>query len=249
MKALFVKCYSCLTPDMMIGGLIDMGVPMVYLQSKMKEAGVEIEPLEMVNPKSQISAHYFHIPSLMDSDDLTMEEMKSFWKDLTDKGEGDYYELGLDVFNALEKGREKVTDRDDDYSEWGVRKEDILSLYYFLLSLSYLEIDNLFAAPFEVAKGKTEAGRIAEEILVRSGSTLGKAVEAEKISVFAAAMLEGLADDFVPMDGRFLVDNVSYGSISAEKPTGDNTVAEYMGYYTERKPSIFNRHMKTFGIM
>lgn len=40
MKALFIRCYGKLTADMMIGGLIDMGVPPVYLKSKLKDAGL-----------------------------------------------------------------------------------------------------------------------------------------------------------------------------------------------------------------
>ena len=40
MKALFVRCYGKLTADMMIGGLIDMGVPPVYLRSKLEDAGL-----------------------------------------------------------------------------------------------------------------------------------------------------------------------------------------------------------------
>lgn len=62
MKALFIRCYGKLTADMMIGGLIDMGVPPVYLKSKLKDAGLPDNFIEKPNPKAQISAHYFHIP-------------------------------------------------------------------------------------------------------------------------------------------------------------------------------------------
>lgn len=43
---------------MMIGGLIDMGVPPVYLKSKLKDAGLPDNFIEKPNPKAQISAHY-----------------------------------------------------------------------------------------------------------------------------------------------------------------------------------------------
>lgn len=46
----------------MVGGLIDMGVPPVYLKSKLKDAGLPENFIEKPNPKAQISAHYFHIP-------------------------------------------------------------------------------------------------------------------------------------------------------------------------------------------
>lgn len=47
---------------MMIGGLVDMGVPPVYLKSKLRDAGLPDNFIEKPNPKAQISAHYFHIP-------------------------------------------------------------------------------------------------------------------------------------------------------------------------------------------
>ena len=54
MKALFIRCYGKLTADMMIGGLIDMGVPPVYLKSKLKEAAFRI-----ISSKSPIPKHRF----------------------------------------------------------------------------------------------------------------------------------------------------------------------------------------------
>mgnify|MGYP001759425635 CR=1 FL=1 len=33
MKAVFIRCYGKLIPDMLVGGLIDMGVPPEYLLS------------------------------------------------------------------------------------------------------------------------------------------------------------------------------------------------------------------------
>jgi uncharacterized protein (DUF111 family) len=248
MKALFIKCYSRMTPDMLVGGLIDMGVPMVYLQSEMKQLGVTAEPLETANPKSHISAHYFYLPPVLDSEDLTAEQLEKEWTKLVSQGKEEFLEPGLRVIHALTKGAAEAGIPTDQLNELGVRREDLLSLCYFLLGLSYLDIDGVFTAPFEVAAGKTEAGRLTEHVLCRSGSTVGAAVPAEQITPFAAAMMEGLSEDFTPMDGRFLVDSVSYGSISSERPTGDNTVGLYMGYFTDRKSSIFNRHMKTFGL-
>ena len=81
-----------------------------------------------------------------------------------------------------------------------------------------------------------------------AGSTVGKPIDAEDIHPFAAAMLEGLAAKFMPMDGRFLADKTAYGSASAEKPTGESTVAEYLGYFQDRGDSVFSRHLKVFGM-
>ena len=87
MKALFIRCYGKLTADMMIGGLIDMGVPPVYLKSKLKDAGLPDNFIEKPNPKAQISAHYFHIPPYGDKPLLLKQaDLFRIWKDICSNG-------------------------------------------------------------------------------------------------------------------------------------------------------------------
>mgnify|MGYP000102121232 CR=1 FL=1 len=47
MKALFIRCNGKLTPDMLVGGLIDMGVPPAYLRTKLEAAGVSSDFIEV----------------------------------------------------------------------------------------------------------------------------------------------------------------------------------------------------------
>ena len=95
MKALFVRCYGKLTADMMIGGLIDMGVPPVYLTSKLKDAGLSCEFIEKPNPKAQISAHYFHIPEAGEKPMLLKErDIFKMWRDICEKGAPDWEDTG-----------------------------------------------------------------------------------------------------------------------------------------------------------
>lgn len=62
MKALFIRCNGKLTPDMLVGGLIDMGVPPAYLRTKLEAAGVSSDFIERSNLDAKVSAHYFCIP-------------------------------------------------------------------------------------------------------------------------------------------------------------------------------------------
>lgn len=124
--------------------------------------------------------------------------------------------------------------------------ENAVSLYLLLCCLDYLETESLFTIPFSIEKGTSEAARASLAILKSAGATDGEPVPAEDIHPFAAAILEGLSADFISMDGRFLSDKTAYGSSSADKPTGDNTVCLYLGYYTDRAESVFGRHMKVF---
>lgn len=253
MKTLFVKCYGKLTADMMVGGLIDMGVPPVYLKSKLKEAGLSDEFIEKPNPKAQISAHYFHIPPAGDKPLLLKEaDIFRIWKDITSKAAPEWEEIGWKVFSCLTAGASDAVDDIPanvvDLRRVGVSEENLASLYLFLACLDYLEVETLFTCPFSITPGTSEGARASAAILTDAVSTAGKPVSTEGINPFAAAMLEGLSASFMPMDSRFLVDRTAYGSSSAEKPTGDNTLAEYLGYFTDRGDSIFSRHMKVFGM-
>lgn len=252
MKALFIRCYGKLTPDMFTGGLIDMGVPPVFLKAKLSEAGADADFIEKTNRKAQFSTHYFHIPGrdhgelLLKQDDLLRR-----WNSLCDKSGASWKTLGWKVISVLCEGASHAVDEIDgniiDLRRGGVREEDVVSLYCFLAAVEYLEAEKIFTCPFELGKGKGEAARMTECILLRAGSTAGLPIPAENITPFAAAMLEALSEDFTPMDGRFLSDRAAYGSASAESPDGENTAAFYLGYFTESKDSIFQKQMKVFG--
>ena len=50
MKALFIRCNGKLTPDMLVGGLIDMGVPPAYLRTKLEADGVSVSYTHLTLP-------------------------------------------------------------------------------------------------------------------------------------------------------------------------------------------------------
>ncbi len=252
MKALFIRAYGRLTPDMLIGGLIDMGVPPAFLTVKLTEAGAPTNFIEKANRNAQFSAHYFRFPDgVHEALLLKQDDLLSRWNALCDAGEAEWKTIGWRVLSTLCAGASTALDEIDgnivDLRRGGVREEDVFSLYAFLAALSYLDIETVFTAPFELAEGTSETARMTEKILVRAGSTAGKPISAEGIHPFAAAMLEGLSADFTPMDGRFLVDHTAYGTDSAVEPDGENTVALYLGYFTEDRDSVFQKTMKVFG--
>ena len=111
----------------------------------------------------------------------------------------------------------------------GVSEENLVSLYLFLASLDYLEVESLFTCPFSIDEGKTEAGKASAAILTDAVSTVGKDVSPEDIHPFAAAMVEGLST-FLPMDGRFLgapaqrslQETIPWRNTWAISPTGES---------------------------
>lgn len=117
MKALFVRCYGRLMADMMIGGLIDMGVPPVYLNSCLSDAGITADFMEKPNPAAQISAHYFHIFPEAFEGPLYMVSFMARWRSLCEKVHPEWEETGWKVFRALASG---LPEGKDDLSLIGV---------------------------------------------------------------------------------------------------------------------------------
>lgn len=253
MKALFVRCNGKLTPDMLVGGLIDMGVPPAYLRSKLEEVDLPADFIESSNPKAKVSARYFYVPEKEDKPLLLKQkDLFVMWRTICDKGETDWESAGWKVFSVLSAGASDALDEIPatiiDLRRCRVKEENLISLYCFFAGLDYLGVETLFTVPFSLKTGNSESAKTTEKILVRAASTTGEVISAEDIDPFAAAMLEGLSAEFIPMDGRFLVDKTSYGTASVEKTEGDVTVAEYLGYFTDREDSIFSRHLKVFGL-
>ncbi len=170
MKALFVRCYGRLTADMMIGGLIDMGVPPVYLKSCLSDAGITADFMEKPNPAAQISAHYFHIFPEAFEGPLYMVSFMARWRSLCEKVHPEWEETGWKVFRALASG---LPEGKDDFSLNGVSMENAVSLYLLLCCLDYLETESLFTIPFSIEKGTSEAARASLAILRAQAQRMG----------------------------------------------------------------------------
>ena len=170
MKALFIKCNGELTPDMLAGALVNMGVPEIYLQAEGKKAGLYTRPIIRNNPYAQIGATYFYQPPVMGEENLTMEGLKAEWMDLCEKGCQDFLIQGNKVMDALQAG---LNETGDSLQDLHVVPENLISLYYILLGISYLEADAIFTCPLDITAGKTEQGRAVSAILKRKGATAG----------------------------------------------------------------------------
>ena len=132
MKSLFIRCYGKLTPDMLVGGLIDMGVPPVYLTSRLKEAGSKVQFIEKSNAKAQFSAHYFHIPGGERTDLLLKQDaILKDWNDLCDNAGVSWKTTGWKVISALCAGASDAVDEiPGTFSAKGTRAKEPLQLVH-----------------------------------------------------------------------------------------------------------------------
>ena len=247
MKALFIKGYYKITADMLIGAMIDMGVPSLYLKSELKDAGLSDYFIEMANPKAKIGAHYFFIPNTSGETDFTEESWTLKWAKICNKKYKERISCGINVIKTVTRAFDELNIKDKSLGMAGIDGSSHAKLYCILSALDYLGVENVLTCPFSVEDGKDEKGKITKSILKRAVTTTNLSLYAENITPFAAAILESISVDFLPMDGRFLVDNTAYGSDSVEKTDGENTLSIYLGYFHDRESSIFKSKLKVFG--
>ena len=205
MKALFIRCYGKLIPDMLIGGLIDMGVPPEYLKAKLKEAELAFDFIEKQIPKAQVSAHYFYIPEKGNKPLLLRQgDLYKKWREICEKAMPEWEVPGWKVFSALAAGASDALDEIPaniiNLRRCDVKEEHLVSLYCFFACLDHLGVESVFVCPFSIAPGETEMARTTEKIMVHAVSTTGEVISAEDINPFAAAMIEGLSAGYIPME-------------------------------------------------
>ncbi len=248
MKSLIVKCNNHLTLNMILGGLVNIGVPKVYLESEIAKTPWPVKLLVKSNSKVQIGTHYFDIEPIGWNEIITFSSMREFWNRLCKSTHPEFLKMGLEVIKTLENGYVSVVKNNETLESLHITIESLISLYLLFLSMQYLEIEVVFTSPVDIDKGKSLIGELTSYILKRQGSTVGIPISPEEIHPFAAAVLESLSKDFVPVDGRFIIDATAYGSDSIENPTGENTVTLYMGYYTDKTSSVFQKYVQIFGL-
>ncbi len=253
MKALFVKCHGKLTTDMLIGGLIDMGVPVEYVKMKLQEATLDFQFIEKNRPSDKIPARYFHVVDKANKPLLLRQgDLFRIWRHICDTVASEWEQIGWKVFSILTAGASDALDEIPanivGLRRCNVREEDVVSLYCFLACLDYLGVESLFTVPFSLNPGEDEAGKTTYKILIRAKSSSGVPLSPGDIDPFAAAVLEGLSAEFIDMDGRFISEKTTYGAYNPDEITGDNTVALHLGYFNDKNSTIFSRQLKVFGV-
>lgn len=167
MKALFIRCNGKLTPDMLVGGLIDMGVPPAYLRTNWRQP--EFLPILL---KVQILTQKYQLIILYSGKEdkpllLKQKDLFVIWRKICEGGESGWESLGWKVFSALSAGASDALDEIPatiiDLRRCRVKEENLISLYCFLAGLDYLGVETLFTCPFSLAAGTSEAARTTEK--------------------------------------------------------------------------------------
>lgn len=247
MKAIFIKFYGSLSLNILLGALIDLGVPSPFLKAELKEINDSLSMTDTENHKTQVPARYFSI-SEKDPAPLTVEEASLLWKSMTASQHEEWETIGQQVIKNLADAVEDTGNDDQKLMKLPLTKGSLAGLYLFLDSLDYLQADSIFTCPFSLKEAKDNNGKIVKFLLHDALTTTGDVFAPEGMEPVAAALIKTLSKGFIPMDGRFLLERTAYGTSDPEHPDGNNTGALYLGYFHDREESVFGKNIKIFGV-
>lgn len=237
MKAIYLDCFSGISGNMMIGALLDAGLPIEYLRAELAKLPVTAYKLidkEVI--KRGIKARYFNVEArqwFQPSRNLRDIHKIISESSLTDTVK----EKAIKIFNRLGAAEAKVHGVPESkihFHEVGAI-DSIVDIVGIAIGLEYLGIERIFTSELHVGSGyvKCSHGRMpipapATAELLKGIPFYSESVKGELVTPTGAAVVACLAEACGPMPKGFIIQQVAYGagSMDLEIP---NAVRLYMG--------------------
>ncbi|SDE13832.1 nickel pincer cofactor biosynthesis protein LarC [Sporomusa acidovorans] len=237
MKAIYLDCFSGISGNMMIGALLDAGLPSEYLRAELAKLPVTAYKLidkEVI--KRGIKARYFNVEArqwFQPSRNLRDIHKIISESSLTDTVK----EKAITIFNRLGAAEAKVHGVPESkihFHEVGAI-DSIVDIVGIAIGLEYLGIERIFTSELHVGSGyvKCSHGRMpipapATAELLKGIPFYSEGVKGELVTPTGAAVVACLAEACGPMPKGFIIQQVAYGagSMDLEIP---NAVRLYMG--------------------
>ncbi|MBE9536928.1 MAG: nickel pincer cofactor biosynthesis protein LarC [Proteobacteria bacterium] len=227
MNILYVDCFSGISGDMMVGALIDMGVPLAFIEEELaglpvdgyglsvgrtKRSGIDAADFKVHIEKAQPQRDFRLIKELLLSSSLK-ESVKS---------------LSLKIFETLAQAEAKVHGvpvESVHFHEVGAL-DSIVDVVAAAIGIDFLQAQAIYASPLVTGRGmvKTDHGLMpvpapATAEMLKNIPAESGIVEAELVTPTGAAILKTLVKGFGPMP-EMKVERVGYGA-------GDKDFAEH----------------------
>jgi uncharacterized protein (TIGR00299 family) protein len=236
MKVLYIDCFSGIAGDMMLGALIDLGVPQSYLSEQL--AGLELGDwtltaervvrqriggvdVKIQYPVNQKGRHWKNIRALIENSSLPAEAI----------------ELSIRIFAGLAKAEAKIHDHDIEqvhFHEVGA-VDAIVDICGSALGVTYLGIEQVVCAPLPLPRGwvQCEHGAMplpapATVALLQGAQTQTVQGEGEWVTPTGAAIVQGLGASFGPIPSME-VQAIGYGAGDADPSDRPNLLRLILG--------------------
>ena len=226
-KIAYADCFSGISGDMFLSGLLDSGVPGEVLRSGLARLGLDGVKLTITREKQQgLSATRVRVTVADEQPPRTWKNIQGLLKEC--ELSAPVREKSLAVFAALAEAEAKVhgcTVEEVHFHELGGvdARVDIVGT---VIGLDHLGIKNIIASPLPMPRGWVTCGHgqlplpapaVCE--LLKGVNVYGVDLDQELVTPTGAALLKTLANGFGAMP-PMVIDRVGYGSGSRVRDDG-----------------------------
>jgi len=223
MKSVYFDCFSGISGDMILGALVDAGLPLADLEAELDKLGVDGYTLsaekavkngiggtsvKVMTEEQSAHRHMKDIVEIIEASSLS-QAVKT---------------LGINVFKTLAEAEAKIHNTTPDkihFHEVGAL-DAIVDVMGAVVGLELLGVTSVHASPVHVGSGFVECahGKIpvpapATLEILRGVPTYSTGIAAELTTPTGSAILTTLADQFGPMPSM-TIDSIGYGAGSRD---------------------------------
>jgi uncharacterized protein (TIGR00299 family) protein len=236
MTIAYFDCFSGISGDMTIGALLDIGVPLEWLQEQLLGLpldgfslsaksvsfhGVQARHFQVRVQGETVHRHYGDIKSMIEKCSLSSRVRQT----------------SLSIFDQVAEAESKihgVEKANVHFHEVGAI-DSILDIVGTALCLEYLGIDTIISSKIPLGKGfvACQHGTLpipapATVEILKDVPVYGSGISEEMVTPTGAAIIKALAKDFVDMP-PMTIDKIGYGAGSRNLPKQPNLLRVVMG--------------------
>lgn len=223
MKSVYFDCFAGISGDMILGALVDAGLPLADLEAELAKLGVDGYTLSAEKAvKNSISGTSVKV---MTEEQSAHRHMKDIVEIINASSLSQAVKtLGINVFKTLAEAEAKIHNTTPDkihFHEVGAL-DAIVDVMGAVVGLELLGASSVYASPVHVGSGfvECEHGKIpvpapATLEILRGVPTYSTGIAAELTTPTGSAILTTLADQFGPMPSM-TIDSIGYGAGSRD---------------------------------
>ncbi|NIQ37404.1 MAG: nickel pincer cofactor biosynthesis protein LarC [Proteobacteria bacterium] len=242
MKIAYFDCFSGICGNMILGGLIDLGVPQKIIEEGLGK--IELEPFEIV-PTVGKRAHLrgTHIRIRPEKKSVKERNFREI-RNLLEKGrlEKEIKQAGVEVFRRIAEveGRIHQTKPDQVHFHEVGALDSIVDIIGSLIGIEFLGVDAVYASRIPLGRGMIQSRHgflpvpaPATVELLRGVPVYDSRVEGELVTPTGAALIMAIADRFGDMPDME-IEKVGYGLGDRDLGNIPNMLRIFLG--TGRSP-------------
>lgn len=241
MRAIFLDCFSGISGNMLLGALLDAGVPKDYLEQELKKLSVSGYSLEVTKVKKQ-GISCFHVEVPFKKWFQPSRHLKDIKKIIEESGLSDLVQTkALAVFTRLAEAEAKVHGTSIEkihFHEVGA-VDAIVDIVGTIIGLEYLGIEHIAVSRLHVGSGfvKCAHGRMpvpapATVELLAGIPFYSTEITGELVTPTGAAIVATLGQNYGSMPSNFHMRKVAYGAGTMDLEIA-NVLRMYIGELAE----------------